>query len=232
MIYQHRLVISRGGRLDQRNAAFKSGSLATLNAHGSLLIGAWEVWLGPDTGSSVFQLRQFDSMTAWARHQESVALDASNDQRRGALFPNVDFCDTAILRTADSTPPLPSQWPEPVANTTGAAGIFEQRTIWLRPGTASKHHQLYCSEVLPALEREYSKVIGFFDTVIGPGTTNAGSHRSIELRRFPDMAAWQQWREELVADPALRRLTRETWPAHTERIDSLLLRPTDYSLIR
>ncbi len=232
MIYQHRLVISRGGRLDQRNSAFKTGSLASLNAHGSLLIGAWEVWIGADAGSAVYQLRQFDSMIAWAKHQESVARDVSYGERRGALFPNVDFCDTSILKLADAHPALPNQWPSPDTENTSSTGVFEQRTIWLRPGAARKHHELYFSQVLPALAREYSTVTGFFDTVIGPGTTNAGSHRSIELRRFPDMAAWQRWREELLTNPELRRLTREVWPAHTERIDSILLRPTDYSLIR
>ncbi len=84
----------------------------------------------------VYQLGQFDDMIAWARHQENVAQDTSNAQRRGDLFPNVDFCDTAILRLADSMPTMPVQWPEPDFANPSSAGIFEQRTIWMRPGAS------------------------------------------------------------------------------------------------
>lgn len=232
MIYQHRLVVSRNGRLDARNQAFSQGSLAALDAHGSQLIGAWEVWIGPDPQASVWQLRQFESMAAWERHQDSVRADADNNEaRRAILFPNVDFCDTAILRPADGMPALPATWPSVPGAAATQAGVFEQRTIWLRPDTARAHHRFYREELLPALQDSNSQVHALFDTLIGPGTTNAGSHRSIELRRFPDMAAWQRWHSRILSDPALRRLTRETWRAHVERMDTVLLRPTDYSLI-
>ena len=83
---------------------------------------------------------------------------------------------------------------------------------------------------MPALQREGAALIGFFDTVIGPGTTNTGSHRSVELRRFPDMAAWQRWREVLEGE--LAPLIKSDWLATVERVDSTLLRPMDYSRIR
>ena len=54
MIYQHRQVVCREGRLEARHAAFQTG-MSSLDAHGSVLIGAWEVLIGPDAGCAVFQ---------------------------------------------------------------------------------------------------------------------------------------------------------------------------------
>jgi hypothetical protein len=44
---------------------------------------------------------------------------------------------------------------------------------------------------MPALERDGGSLLAFFDTLIAPGTTNTGSHRSVELRWFADLAHWQ-----------------------------------------
>ncbi len=71
MIYQHRLVIARGGRLVKRHAAFQKEALGALEEHGSVLIGAWEVWIGPEAGCSVYQIRQFESLAAWEQHREA-----------------------------------------------------------------------------------------------------------------------------------------------------------------
>jgi hypothetical protein len=233
MIYQHRLVIARGGRLVKRHAAFQQEALAALDAHGSVLIGAWEVWIGADAGCAVYQIRQFESLADWEAHQERVRKDRALGARRQAvLHPTNDFVDTAIVRCAEGAPPLARVWPA-IESVRGAPrGIFEQRTLYLRPHTAQAHHRLYFSQVAPALEREGATLTGFFDTVIGPGTTNAGSHRSIELRRFPDLASWQRWREAQETDPDLVRLTKEIWPSNVERVESVLLYPMDYSRMR
>lgn len=74
MIYQHRLVIARGGRLRRRNEIFSRETLSALEAQSSVLIGAWEVWVGPDAGCGVFQVRQFDSLAAWEAHQDALQI--------------------------------------------------------------------------------------------------------------------------------------------------------------
>lgn len=233
MIYQHRLVIAREGRLAQRNAIFQHETLAALEAQSSVLIGAWEVLIGPDAGCAVYQVRQFDSLAAWESHQESLRRDRQFTERRDSrLFPAVDFVETAIVRLADRSPVLPDEWPA-VADVTGKPrGIYEQRTLQFHPHTAARHHQVYFSEVAPALECDGAQLVAFFDTVIGPGTTNAGSHRSIELRRFPDMPSWQQWRERQDTNSGLAKLIGESWLPHVARIESVLLRPMDYSRMR
>ena len=232
MIYQHRLIVARGGRLERRNEVFEREMLAALDEHGSVLVGAWEVMIGPDAGAAVWQLRQFDSLTGWERHQDRVREDRRQKGRQAQLYPSLDAVDTAIVRLADRSPALPAIWPGIDTLRDTPRGWFEQRTLHFRPGTTDEHHALYFDEVLPALEGQGATLAALFDTVIGPGSTNAASHRSVELRRFDDLAAWQRWREAQDVDPALRRLLRERWAPLLERVDSLLLRPLRYSRMR
>jgi len=233
MIYQHRLVIARAGRLVKRHAAFQKEALGALEEHGSVLIGAWEVWIGPEAGCGVYQIRQFESLAAWEQHRERVHRDQSlNERYQSNLSPHNDFVETAIVKCVAGSPSLPTEW-GPVDQVRGKPrGFYEQRILYFRPGTSSAHHRVYFEHVVPALERDGAKLLAFFDTVIGPGTTNTGSHRSIELRRFPDLASWQRWREAQESDENLARLVKETWLSKVERVESVLLYPLDYSRMR
>ena len=56
---------------------------------------------------------------------------------------------------------------------------------------------------MAALERYGVMLLRLFDTVIGPGRTNMGSHRNVELRRFPDMTQWQNWRDAQYRNESL-----------------------------
>ena len=233
MIYQHRLVIARQGRLEKRHTAFQDTALAVLDEHGSKLIAAWEVWLGDEAGCALYQMRQFQSLADWEQHQQRVAADASLKSNSGAtLLPVLDQVDTAIVRVADGLPALPTEWPEFDAVRARPTGIIEQRILQFKPGTAAAHHELYRQEVVPALARRGTALIGLFDTVIGPGTTNAGSHRSIEVRRFADLQSWQDWRNDQETVPELRELMKDRWLAHVTHVSSSLLKPLDYSRIR
>lgn len=233
MIYQHRLVIARGGRLIQRHAAFQKEALGALEDHGSVLIGAWEVWIGPEAGCGVYQIRQFESLAAWEQHRERVHRDAAlNERYRSNLSPINDFVETSIVKRVEEAPPIPTTWGTVDAVRGTSRGFYEQRTLYFRPGSAAAHHRVYFDQLVPALERDGAQLIGFFDTVIGPGTTNTGSHRSIELRRFPDMASWQRWRQAQESDQALASLVKETWLSKVERVESVLLYPLDYSRMR
>lgn len=59
-----------------------------------------------------------------------------------------------------------------------------------------------------------------------------GTHRSVEIRRFPDMQSWQNWREIQDRDTTLSQLLKRDWLQNVERVESMLLRPMDYSRIR
>lgn len=233
MIYQHRLVVARGGRLEQRHIHFQRDAMQALDDHGSKLVGAWEIWIGPDAGCAVWQLRAHDSLASWEQHRERAMADTALRQGQDkALYPTLDFVDTAILKLTDFSPGLPATWPEIDAVRGSPRGFIEQRILSFKPGTAAAHHALYRDRVLPALEGDSARLLGFFDTVIGPGTTNTGSHRSVELRWFPDLAHWQNWRNTQDSDPALSKLVKSEWLAEIERVDSVLMRPMDYSRLR
>ena len=233
MIYQHRLVIARSGKLEERHKHFQSIALTALDEHGSTLIGAWEIWIGPDAGSAIWQLREHESLAAWEKHRERAIGDTvlRQNQDKG-LYPALDFVETAILRLTDFSPRFRDSWPG-IDDVRGQPrGFIEQRIVTFRPATVVRHHELYAAKVMSALERDGGSLLAFFDTVIGPGTTNTGSHRSFELRWFADLAHWQKWRDAQDLDPALAQLVKGEWLATIERIDSTLLRPMDYSRIR
>lgn len=233
MIYQHRLITARGGRLEDRHAEFQRVAMKALDDHGSKLVGAWEIWAGGDTGAAIWQLREHESLATWEQHRAKAMADAALVSRQDAtLYHTLDFVETSILRLTDFSPALPEEWPAFDAVRGKERGFIEQRIIAMRPDQPGAHHALYRDEIMPALEREGASLIAFFDTVIGPGTTNTGSHRSVELRRFPDMAAWQRWRDAQDRDAALSQRVKRDWLGAVARIDSTILRPMDYSRIR
>ena len=76
--------------------------MKALDEAGSVLIGAWEVYIGNEAGSAVWQLRQFVSMAAWETHQDRVRADATlSAVRQQNLYPHLDEINTSILRLAD-----------------------------------------------------------------------------------------------------------------------------------
>ena len=56
--------------------------------------------------------------------------------------------------------------------------------------------------------------------------------RLFVMRRFPDLASWQRWREAQESDKELATLVKETWLSKVERVESVLLYPLDYSRMR
>lgn len=233
MIYQHRIVIARSGKLEKRHVEFQAHTMNALDEAGSVLIGAWEVYIGNEAGSAVWQLRQFESMATWEIHQDKVRADAAlSAARQQNLYPHLDEINTSILRLADVSPPLATEWPA-IDDVRGQArGYIEQRTIRFRVGGSLEHHEFYRENVMPALDRDRARLIGLFDTIIGDGTTNGKSMQSVELRHFPDLTTWQVWREAQDDDPALSKLIKQNWMPYVLEMHSVLMRPLDYSRIR
>jgi hypothetical protein len=200
---------------------------------GRCLVGAWEVWIGNEAGSGVYQLRQFENLAQWEIHQNKVRADSAlSGEANSSLRPHLDFVNTSIVRMADGLPSLPRTWPDFDEVRSAPRGFIEQRIIHMRPAQEQAHHNLYREEVEPALRGAGVELIGLFDNVIGSGTTNGASHCSVEQRRFADLAIWQAWRDLQDTDPTLRELIKSRWMSSVVRVDSELLRPLDYSRIR
>jgi hypothetical protein len=233
MIYQHRIVIARSGKLEKRHVEFQAHTMNALDEAGSVLIGAWEVYIGNEAGSAVWQLRQFESMAAWEIHQDKVHADAAlSAARQQNLYPHLDEINTSILRLADVSPPLATEWPAIDEVRGQPRGYIEQRTIRFRVGGSLEHHAFYRDNVMPALDRDGARLIGLFDTIIGDGTTNGKSMQSVELRHFPHLTAWQVWREAQDDDPTLSKLIKQDWMPYVLEMHSVLMRPLDYSRMR
>jgi hypothetical protein len=233
VIYQHRIVICRAGKLEKRHEKFQSTTMQALDNAGSALIGAWEVYIGDEAGSAVWQLRQFEGMANWAAHQDKVRADAAlSTARQTQLYPYLDEVNTSILALADGSPDIPVDWPAIDAMRGQPRGYIEQRILRHKVGGSAAHHAFYHEHVMPALEREGARLIGYFDTLIGDGTTNGKSMRTVELRHFPDLTSWQSWREAQDTDKDLADLIKSQWLPHIEQMHSTLLRPLDYSRIR
>ena len=143
MIYQHRIVIARGGKLEKRHVEFQAQTMNALDEAGSVLIGAWEVYIGNEAGSAVWQLRQFDSMADWEIHQDRIRADNRlSKARKQNLYPQSDEVNTSILRLAGISPALPAKWPG-FDNVRGTErGYIEQRIMRFRVGAAPDHHAL------------------------------------------------------------------------------------------
>ena len=130
MIYQHRHVVVRKGRLAARHEAFQTEAMAAFDAHGSALVGAWETVIGPEAMCAVWQLRQFDSLSAWEAHHNRLREDSALGARLGAwLNPYNDFVDTALLVLAEGSPPLPDAWPSFDEVRGEPRGYVEQRLL-------------------------------------------------------------------------------------------------------
>lgn len=152
------------------------------------------------------------------------------DQGKG-FYPILEFVDTAILKLTDFSHGFPVEWPAIGALRDQPRSIIEQHILSFKSGTVAAHHTLYQDKVMAALERYGAKLLGLFDTVIGPGTMNMGSHRSVELCWFPDMIQWQNWRDAQDRNEGLSALVKSEWLAAIERVDSVLMQPMDYSRI-
>lgn len=235
-VYQFRIVICREGRLEKRHVAFQAEGLGRLEGRGSKLIGAWEVIIGQDAGCAIYQLRQFESMAVWETYQLGIQEAQARHRERSKkiqqkIYPYLDEVHTYIIRSADDMTEIPKTWPAIDTVRGQDRGYIEMRILDFRPGTVDEHHAFYRKQMIPALAREGAQLIGFFDTWIGPGSVN-DSLRSFELRRFPDLASWQRWHELRDTNPELRQLVKTTWLSRVRRVESMLLRPMDYSLIR
>ena len=82
MIYQHRIVIARSGKLEKRHVEFQAQTMNALDEAGSVLTGAWEVYIGNEAGSAVWQLRRFDSMADWEIHQDRIRAENQLSEAR------------------------------------------------------------------------------------------------------------------------------------------------------
>ena len=96
MIYQHRSMTCRRGKLHNRTELFAKTRLDKFESFGSPLIGSFETITGQDAFSIAWQYRQFEGFEDWASQQREISDNKQKDATRkpSTLSPYIDEVDT------------------------------------------------------------------------------------------------------------------------------------------
>ena len=90
----------------------------------------------------------------------------------------------------------------------------------------------YFDIIYPSYDHPGADLIGLFGTIVGPGSVNGTSLRQVELIRFEDLMAWTDWRKKQKEDIEFNKISRARWFSKIERLNSVIMEPTDFSRIR
>jgi hypothetical protein len=104
--------------------------------------------------------------------------------------------------------------------------IYELRTYHAVPGKLQALHARFVTGALPLFEKHGITPVGFWTTYIGPS-----NNQLIYLLEWEDLGERQRRWDDFSSDPEWLRIKAETerdGPL-TERVQSTILKPTDYS---
>jgi hypothetical protein len=108
--------------------------------------------------------------------------------------------------------------------------VFELRTYTATPGKIEELHARFRDHTLKLFEKHHMTVIGFWR----PADEQQAKQRLVYLLAFPSQeAAAKRWKD-FQANPewkALKESSENNGPL-VEKIDSVFLKPTDYSPLR
>ncbi|HEY2839560.1 MAG TPA: NIPSNAP family protein [Pirellulales bacterium] len=108
--------------------------------------------------------------------------------------------------------------------------VFELRTYTAAPGKIDELHTRFRDHTLKLFEKHHMTVIGFWM----PADEQQAKQQLMYLLAFPSQeAAAKSWKD-FQADPAwktLRQTSEKNGPL-VEKIDSVFLKPTDYSALK
>jgi hypothetical protein len=108
--------------------------------------------------------------------------------------------------------------------------VFELRTYTAPPGKIDELHARFRDHTLKLFEKHNMTVIGFWR----PADEQQAKRQLVYLLAFPSQeAAIKSWKD-FQADPAwkaLKQTTEKNGPL-VEKIDSVYLKPTDYSALK
>ena len=112
MIYQHRSMTCRRGKLHSRTELFAKTRLDNFESFGSPLIGSFETITGQDAFSIAWQYRQFESFEDWASQQREIAENKQKNATRkpSTLSPYIDEVDTFLLQLNEKCSPIQKDW--------------------------------------------------------------------------------------------------------------------------
>ena len=108
--------------------------------------------------------------------------------------------------------------------------VFELRTYTIKPGKSDDLHARFRDHTLKLFEKHHMTVIGFWR----PADPEQAKQKLVYLLAFPSQeAAAKSW-IDFQADPEWKALKErsEKNGSLVEKIDSVFLKPTDYSALK
>jgi hypothetical protein len=110
------------------------------------------------------------------------------------------------------------------------AQVFELRTYTAAPGKIDDLHARFREHTLKLFERHHMTVVGFWRTA----DEQQANRQLVYLLAFPSQAAAAESWREFQADPewkTVKEASEKNGPL-VEKIDSVYLKPTDYSPLK
>jgi len=234
MIYQHRAMICRRGKLQKRTELFEKTRLENFESAGPPLIGSFETITGQDAFSICWQYRQFKNIEEWAAQQEFVSTNKPNPPtgKTSNISEYVDEVDTYLIQLNSKCPPIRTDWEKFSSINKDIKGVFIQNIYRFQLSELEEAISGYFDIIYPRYDYHGVDHIGLFGTIIGSGSVNRRSLRQVELIRFEDLSVWEDWRNALKVDPVYKKSSKELWFSKVASLDSVIMEPTDFSRIR
>ena len=235
MIYQHRSITCRRGKLQKRTELFKATALKNFEDAGSPLIGSFETITGDDAFGICWQYRQFDSIDQWIKQEQHVSgkpIGIATQKPVTELTKQIDEVDTYLISLNQRCQPINKTWPAFDKLNVASNVIFIQNIYWFQPSELETAIDAYFELILPTYRVAGVELIGLFGTILGSGSMNGRALRQVELIRFDDLNVWNTYRNILKNDARFQRESRERWLSKIDKVSSVIMEPTDFSRLR
>ena len=235
MIYQHRSITCRRGKLQKRTELFKATALKNFEDAGSPLIGSFETITGDDAYGICWQYRQFDSIDQWIKQEQHVSgkpIGIGTQKPVTELTKQIDEVDTYLISLNQRCQPIDKTWPAFDKLNVASNVIFIQNIYWFQPSELETAIDAYFELILPTYRVAGVELIGLFGTILGSGSMNGRALRQVELIRFDDLNVWNTYRNILKNDALFQRESRERWLSKIDKVSSVIMEPTDFSRLR
>ena len=115
---------------------------------------------------------------------------------------------------------------------TQSNSIFIQNIYWFQPSELEVAIDAYFELILPKYQIAGVELIGLFGTILGSGSMNGRALRQVELIRFDDLNVWNNFRNTLKDDVEFQSESRARWLRKIDKVNSVIMEPTDFSRLR
>ncbi len=213
------------------NKYFEEALIPALNRLGMKTVGAFDLYLGPET-PSLYLLIPSNSLDTLVNTESHLAKD-DEYRKAGEAFLGVSAKEPAYLRIESSLFTAFEGYPKltvtPVSAQRGAR-VFQMRT-YESPGMAAHRRKV---EMFHSGEFEIFKKAGFWSVFYGDALIGQRLPQLTYMVSFPDLSELDAKWKAFFADPDWKKLSSSpkfNYEAIVSNITNLILRPTSYSQI-